>query len=129
LNIKKASFKMKKILVLLILIVFASCNNQNCTDINNKKFSSYSEAKQYVQTFDFQLREEENLQRSSWMSKANYYSCDGLVGYFIYEITNGKNYIYRNVPRVVWQGFKNADSRGAFYNQNIKGRFVLVLDE
>lgn len=121
---------MKKILCfVLLLIVFTSCNNQNCTDINNKKFSSYSEAKQYVQTFDFQLSEEENLQHSSWMKKANYYSCDGVVGYFTYETKNHKNYIYRNIPRVVWQGFKNADSRGAFYNQNIKGRFVLVLDE
>jgi hypothetical protein len=29
----------------------------------------------------------------------------------------------------VWQGFKNADSRGGFYNQNIKDRFILVLDK
>lgn len=122
----KSGFKIKKIL-LLLLFTFASCNNQNCSDINNKKFSSYSEAKQYVQTFDFQHSEEENLQRSSWMKKANYYSCDGLVGYFTYETKNGKNYIYRNLPMEVWQGFKDADSPGRFYNQNIKGRFVLVL--
>ena len=120
---------MKKILVLLILIVFASCNNQNCTDLNNKKFSSYSEAKQFVETVDFQFSQEENLQRSSWMRKANYYSCDGLVGYFAYETKNGKKYIYRNLPIEVWHGFKNADSRGGFYNENIKGRFVLVLDK
>jgi hypothetical protein len=121
---------MKKILCFVLLVlVFTSCNNQNCSDINNKTFSSYSEAKQYVQTFDFQLSEEENLQRSSWMKKANYYSCDGLVGYFTYETKNRKNYIYRNVPMEVWQGFKNADSPGAFYNENIKGKFILVLDK
>ncbi len=120
---------MKKTLCfVLLLLVFTSCNNQNCTDTNNKKFSSYSEAKQYLQTFDFQLGEEEYLQRSSWIKKANYYSCDGLVGYFTYETKNGKNYIYRNVPMKVWQGFKNANSPGSFYNANIKGRFVLVLD-
>ena len=57
---------MKKLLFfVLLLFLFTSCNNQNCTDINNKKFSSYSEAKQYLQTFDFQLSEDENLQRSS----------------------------------------------------------------
>ena len=121
---------MKKILCfVLLMLVFTSCNNQNCTDINNKKFSSYSEAKQYVQTYDFQLSEEENLQRSSWMSKANYYSCDGLVGYFTYETKNGKKYIYRNLPIEVWQGFQNADSSGGFYNENIKGRFILFLDK
>ena len=120
---------MKKILVLLIVFVFAGCNTENCDQINNKKFNSYSEAKQYVETFDFQLSEEENLQLSSWMSKANYYSCDGLVGYFTYETKKGKNYIYRNVPLEVWQGFKNANSPGGFYNQNMKGRFILVLDK
>ncbi len=119
---------MKKLL-LLILFAFVSCNRQNCDQINNNKFNSYSEAKQYVETFDFQLSEEENLQRSSWMSKANYYSCDGMVGYFTYETKNGENYIYRNVPMEVWQGFKNADSPGRFYNENIKSRFVLVLDK
>ena len=120
---------MKKLLLLLLLFAFVSCNTQNCDQINNKKFSSFSEAKQYVETFDFQLSEEENLQRSSWMKKANYYSCDGLVGYFSYETKTGKDYIYRNVPKEVWQGFKNADSPGGYYNQNIKGRFVLVLDK
>jgi hypothetical protein len=105
---------MKKLLFfVLLLFLFTSCNTQNCDPINNKKFNSYYEAKQYVQTFDFQLSEEENLQRSSWMKKANYYSY----------------YIYRNVPMEVWQGFKNADSPGAFYNENIKGRFILVLDK
>lgn len=63
------------------------------------------------------------------MSKSNYYSCDGLVGYFTYETKKSENYIYRNVPVEVWQGFKNADSPGGFYNENIKGRFVLVLDK
>jgi hypothetical protein len=52
-----------------------------------------------------------------------------LVGYFTYETKNGKNYIYRNVPMEVWQSFKNADSPGRFYNENIKGRFILVLDK
>ena len=118
---------MKKILFIL-LFAFISCNNQNCNDVHNKKFYSYYEAKQYVETFDFQFSGEENLQRSSWIKKANYYSCNGLVGYFSYETKTGKNYIYRNVPIEVWQGFKNAVSPGGFYNERIKGRFILVLD-
>ena len=93
---------MKKTLCfVLLLLVFTSCNNQNCTDTNNKKFSSYSEAKQYLQTFDFQLGEEEYLQRSSWIKKANYYSCDGLVGYFTYETKNGKAGIIK-LPVEIW---------------------------
>ncbi|MGZ9736608.1 KTSC domain-containing protein [Flavobacterium sp. GNP002] len=121
---------MKKILCsVLLLLVFICCNNQNCTDINNKKFNSYSEAKQYVETFDFQLSEEEDVQRSSWMRKANYYSCDGLEGYFTYETKNGKKFIYRNLPIEVWQGFKYSNSPGRFYNENIKGRFLLILDK
>lgn len=121
---------MRKLLFFVFLLsLFISCNSHNCDQINNKKFNRYSEAKQYIETFYFKLSEEENLQRSSWMSKANYYSCDGLVGYFTYETKNGKNYIYRNVPMEIWQSFKNADSPGRFYNENIKGRFILALDK
>jgi hypothetical protein len=52
-----------------------------------------------------------------------------VVGCFTYKTKNSKNYIYRNVPRVVWQGFINAESPVGFYNENLKSSFVLVLDE
>lgn len=121
---------MKKILFfVLLLFVFGSCNSQNCKEVNNKEFKSYSEAKEFVLTNNFKFTSKEDLQRSSWIKKANYYSCDGVVGYFSYETKTGKDYIYRNVPMKVWQGFKNSNSPGRFYNENIKGRFVLVLDE
>lgn len=120
---------MKKIIALLIIMFFSGCNTENCDHINNMKFNSYSEAKQYVETFDFQHSEEENLQRSSWISKANYYSCDGLVGYFTYETKKGKKFIYRNLPIEVWHSFKDSNSPGRFYNDNIKGRFLLILDK
>ncbi|WP_366100318.1 KTSC domain-containing protein [Flavobacterium sp.] len=58
---------------------------------------------------------------------ASYYRC--VVFFVLLTKQKQKNNIYRNVPLEVWQEFKNADSRGEFYNQNMKVRFILVLDK
>ena len=36
---------------------------------------------------------------------------------------SGKTYIYYNVPEEVWKAFKDAESKGKFFNTYIKGRF------
>lgn len=121
---------MKKLLYLwLLLFAFTSCNSQSCDQVNNKPFKSYSEAKEFVETYEFKFAAEEDLERSSWMRKANFYSCDGEVGYFVYETKNGETYIYRNLPIYVWNGFKKANSPGSFYNDYIKGNYILTLNK
>ncbi len=35
---------------------------------------------------------------------------------------NGKEYTYANVSEAMWEDFKNADSKGSFYNAEIKDR-------
>lgn len=34
---------------------------------------------------------------------------------------NGKEYVFANVSSSLWSDFKSADSKGTFYNQNIRG--------
>ena len=34
---------------------------------------------------------------------------------------DGRNYVYHNVPKKVFEQFKNSPSKGKFYNQYIKG--------
>ena len=34
---------------------------------------------------------------------------------------NGKEYVFANVSSSLWTDFKSADSKGDFYNQNIRG--------
>ena len=40
---------------------------------------------------------------------------------------SGKTYVYYNVPEEVWKAFKDAESKGKFFNKYIKGRFNTEL--
>jgi hypothetical protein len=37
---------------------------------------------------------------------------------------SGRNYVYENVPPDVVDAFKTADSRGAFFNHEIRDRYA-----
>ncbi|MBK7969579.1 MAG: KTSC domain-containing protein [Bacteroidetes bacterium] len=41
--------------------------------------------------------------------------------------TNKQDYIYRDMPVEIWEGFKSADSFGSYYNLHIKGKWLMVL--
>ena len=75
----------------------------------------------------FKVQETANTASSSWITSANYYSCDGKKGYLIYTTNRGYQYIHKGVPIEVWEEFKNAPSKGSYYNQNIKHSFTLHL--
>ena len=54
---------------------------------------------------------------SSWIDALTYYAENE---HLILE-TNGKEYAYANVSQELWKEFKNADSKGTFYNRTFKG--------
>jgi hypothetical protein len=85
-------------------------------------FSSYEEALARVRGASFRIQEEQSTEKSSWVRGAEYYSCDGLTGYFILTTDRG-SFIHQGVPSAVWEDFKQASSYGAYYNRNIKGRY------
>jgi hypothetical protein len=39
---------------------------------------------------------------------------------------SGASYAYDEIPRSVWDGLRNADSMGGYYNKNIKGHYDCV---
>ena len=41
---------------------------------------------------------------------------------------SGAWYTYHDVPLEIWQAFKNADSKGSYYNQCIKGSYECTKD-
>ncbi|MGB3401164.1 MAG: KTSC domain-containing protein [Microcoleaceae cyanobacterium] len=41
------------------------------------------------------------------------------------EFQSGKNYTYRDISSDVWEDFKEAESAGQFYNQEIKGQYFV----
>lgn len=116
---------MKKIISFLIFITIASCGNK-CKQIPNS-FSNYDQAKEIVLNSNFKITDKADVSGSSWITSAKYFSCDGLIGYFVIEIGN-KTYIHQDLPFEVWENFKNADSKGSFYSRNIRGNYQLKLN-
>ena len=97
----------------------------SCNNLGN--FSFYDNATRRIRSSDFEYEDVVYTTSSSWINKAEYYSCDGSKGYFI--ITMGdKEYTYDEMPRQVWTSFKNASTHGSFYSSRIKGSYQMTLD-
>lgn len=108
-----------------LLLLLSSCTNKDCNNLTNE-YTSYEEALATVRHTHFKVKETISNTESSWIKTAFYYSCDEITGYLIIE-TYTKEYIHLNMPMDVWNEFKIAKSKGGYYNQNIKGRYRLVL--
>lgn len=116
--------RIKHILIIGLLFI-ASCKGQCKLD---PKISSYSEAISSVRGMSFSYTDAMDEGKSSWISAANYYSCDGSTGYMIIKTDGGAGeYIHDGVPKRVWKEFKKAESSGSYYNENIKGEYKLNL--
>lgn len=123
---------MIKFYFIILLLLCFSCSKENltssdCTQITASA-KTYDEATNIVELTDFKFVDDVDTSSSSWIRSADYYSCDGETGYFIYT-TDKKKYIHENLPLDVWNDFKNAESFGAFYNKNIKHRYRLITND
>lgn len=122
---------MKKIIRSLfapcIVVFMFSCRAQECNKLP-EYFTSYSQAVRLVKNSNFKISEAANTSMSSWIKSAKYYSCDGHSGYLIYTTNKGYEYIHKGVPLNIWEGFKNAPSKGSYYDRNIKSRYRLPLN-
>lgn len=118
---------MKYILILLFTVIATVLKAQDCSQLP-KSFNSYSHAIRAVKSSTFQITESANTYSSSWITSADYYSCDGLTGFFIFTTNRGYEYIHKGMPLSVWRGFKSAASKGEYYNENIKDRYQLRLN-
>jgi len=116
---------MSKLFILLLVVALSSCGGSNCDKLPTY-FNSYSEAEKQIQNSHFNLKEEVNTNKISWIRGAKYFSCDNKTGFFFLQ-TDREDYIYQNLPIEIWNGFKNASSFGSYYNANIKHRYQLQL--
>ena len=97
-------------------------------DCNNlpQNYSTYNKALSAVRGAKFNFVDNINTSRSSFINSASYYSCDNKFGFLIIGL-QGREYIYKNLPKTIWIQFKQASSLGTYYNKYIKGRYTLVL--
>ncbi len=130
---------MKKLAFISILFL-ASCNsnskNQAHDTLTNgtascnslpSSFASYDAAVSAVESADFEIADNANTSKSSWIRAARFYSCNNADGYFIIETDKG-NYLHQGVPITLWESFKAANSFGSFYDANIRHHCRLVLN-
>jgi lysyl-tRNA synthetase class 2 len=65
------------------------------------------------------------VEKSSTVSSISYTETgDLLVGFL-----NGTEYIYKEVPKSVFEDMKKSESVGKFLNSNIKGKFTYQKQE
>lgn len=110
-----------------LFFIIVSCSGANCDHLPTR-YSSYEEAISLIKSTRFKIEESVNTSKSSWIRGASYYSCDGKLGFFILK-TNMKEYLYSNMPLEIWLEFKNAESFGSYYNENIKNNYIFKLDQ
>lgn len=94
-----------------------SCNNQSCNNIP-VSFSSYQNAANSIKSATFKIKD--SFSNDSWLTEAFYYSCDELKGYLIIRTNLEKEYIFNNLEIEVWKQFKNSESKGKFYNSQLR---------
>ena len=111
--------------IVFCCLLVASCNGQDCNKLPTT-FSSYDQAIELVKNSSFLFEDEANASNSSWITGANFYSCDKVTGFLIIKI-NQREYIHQDVPIRVWLDFKSAESKGKFWNARIKQIYNLKL--
>ena len=118
---------MKQISFVIAFCVLITCtgHGQSCKDLPDK-FYSYSQAINAIQNATFKTTDNLPDGKSSWITSADYYSCDGCTGYLVYTTDKGKEYVHEKVPIKIWTEFKTASSSGSYYVHNIKGKYRLV---
>lgn len=96
------------------------------TDCNQlpSSFNNYKQAFNAIILSHFDYVDSFNAE-NSFITKAIFKSCDGINGFIIVYIKGYHPYIYQGVPTSVWNGFKDAQSSGNYYNYNIRGRYTM----
>ena len=64
---------------------------------------------------------DDSFSDDSWINNASYNSQTEIL---IIEMHH-KEYTFIGVPNDVWEGFKNASSKGGYYHQYIRGKYSI----
>jgi hypothetical protein len=113
-----------------VLLIFAFASPSACKSTKtpqNPIFENYQSAEAWIK----QNHNAETIApNSSLIKKIEYYPAE-LSGYLIIYLHRGKTptLLYQNINRKLWDNFKNAASKGKFYNEKILGNknFILVV--
>lgn len=115
---------MKKLIIYLsFFLLLFSCKKEIPQP---KQFQNYEQVSAYLNDVKFSIDETTDTSESEWITSAHYQSKDGKTGFLTLGM-RGKPYHFQNVPVEVWEDFKNAESKGSFYHQKIKGNYLIKI--
>jgi KTSC domain len=118
---------MKTLLICMLLLSQLNINAQDCKGLPSR-FSTTSEAINRVKNSHYVLIDKLPDAKTGNIVSANYYSCDGEVGYMVYVYgKRARSYIHTLVPKNIWLEFRNAASSEAYYDANIRDKYKIEL--
>jgi hypothetical protein len=117
---------MKNLFYIYFLFVSISCDTLNCTDFPTN-FSSYNVIKETIEQTSFPFYDSVDTSKSTWIKKAEFYSCNNVTGFLILS-TKNKEYIFKDVPIEIWYNFKKAPSYGSYYHKFIRNKYFFYLN-
>ena len=111
-----------------VLIEEVEANNEiyDCDNLPTS-FPSYEDALNKIHDANFRFSEEISITSSSWLRGASYFSCDGLLGFFIIR-ADKQYYIHQDLPIGIWNEFKNSSSYGNYYSQYMKKNYQMITN-
>ncbi len=116
--------KMHLFVIIILAVSLLSCSSSRTVrSFVSDDVSLYSEVFEDSGTsYDWRDFHWVSTDESTCFSAIGYdYSAERLAVTFR---DSGKTYIYHDVPESVWDDLYSADSRGGFYNSDIKGQYV-----
>ena len=125
-DIKYNFIAMKRLSLLIALIfvgLYLNATEDNCSQVSND-WKTEKEAIAQIQTASFKTSDLVRPDETSWMTSAQFYSCDDQFGYLIVK-SEKKTFIHQDVPKAVWLALKDAKSIGGYYNFYIKNKYKL----
>jgi len=111
----------------LMLLATAQFSFKNISECDNLNTMLESDKIQYqtLNSFDFNFRESFETLSVRGIQKANYYSCNGKVGYLlIYQ--HDRAQLFKDFPIDQWFEFKHASSPESYFSSQIKYNYVLI---
>jgi KTSC domain len=60
--------------------------------------------------------------QSSWISDLTHHRD---IKQLTIRLNNGRAYVITNIPRSVYENWKNAPSKGRFYHRNVRGKYFV----
>jgi hypothetical protein len=116
---------MNKLLIAIAIIILPAYSFADNGSECQIEAQGYEKTYEYLQNHVFSFQQYFETLSVRGVQKAEFFSCNGEEGYLLIQ-THERSYIYKNVPRDVWEEFKFTNSIESYYVQHIRFSYIMV---